>query len=151
MSDCKKCYAEVVSKARNPSDTYCGHYDVSDRLGLTVVAEFNDPHASYSFDDFIIWQDNETGFLYYGADSGCSCPSPYENVYSLADLTRITKTGDGWKNFRKVFATYCAGPGYHEGRYVEQQVEEDTIGKVWKLLIKRKDTLVYVEGDGEEN
>ncbi len=67
------------------------YYD-PEKFGLTVVGEVDDPGASYSFDKFVVWR-AEDGTLYWDQDSGCSCPSPFEDVRSLSDL----KTGDSDK------------------------------------------------------
>ena len=52
----------------------------------------------------MIWQ-HKDGRLFYGQDSGCSCPSPFENFNSLADLTPITKTG--FESFVKTLRSYA--------------------------------------------
>jgi hypothetical protein len=58
-------------------------------LGLEIVGEASDSEASYSFDIFIVFRDH-AGVLYYAEDSGCSCPSPFEDYVRLSDLTRAT-------------------------------------------------------------
>lgn len=40
----------------------------------------------YEFDMFVIWRD-ATGQLYYAMDSGCSCPSPFEDYEDVSDLS----------------------------------------------------------------
>jgi hypothetical protein len=131
--DCEKCYEEVVAKKREPSESYCFH-DIGERFGLEVVASFDDPQASYSFDEFVIWQRKKDGALFYGEDSGCSCPSPFENVKSIADLTPITE-GDSFKSFERDFAAYCAHAVYEGSyRYVEAHIESETVTKVRDLL-----------------
>lgn len=44
---------------------------------------------NYDFDMLVVWK-NAKGELFYGKDSGCSCPSPFEDFHSEADLTRIS-------------------------------------------------------------
>jgi hypothetical protein len=62
------------------------YYNPED-FGLKVIAELNDPHASWDFQDTVFWTD---GKLVYGAsDSGCSCPSPFESYNSLEELEVI--------------------------------------------------------------
>ncbi len=63
-------------------------YYSPEKFGLEKVGEVEDPQAFYSFNTFAIWRAAD-GTLYWGQDSGCSCPSPFENVRSLSDL----KTG----------------------------------------------------------
>lgn len=69
--------------------TFDGHNPdgEEDACGLTRIAQLNDPNASYTFDDIIVWKDNETGLLYMAQDSGCSCPTPFEGIKGLDDLT----------------------------------------------------------------
>lgn len=54
--------------------------------GLTKVAELELTEPFYSFDLAAAWRDTE-GQFYLGTDSGCSCPTPFENFASIADLT----------------------------------------------------------------
>lgn len=41
-----------------------------------------------------LWRDKETGELFLAQDSGCSCPTPFEEFTSLDKLTRIKKIED---------------------------------------------------------
>lgn len=56
---------------------------------LELVGSAHDPDECYSFDQFTVWRSKD-GTLYWGSDSGCSCPAPFEGVSSLDDL----ETGD---------------------------------------------------------
>lgn len=60
------------------------YYD-PEKFGLTIVLEC-EKEPNYDFDKFVVWQDAE-GNLFYGGDSGCSCPSPFEDFTSLDKLT----------------------------------------------------------------
>lgn len=60
-------------------------YYQPEHFGLTPVVELEPEGQSYSFDLFVVWQ-HEDGSFYWGADTGCSCPAPYEDVHSLDDL-----------------------------------------------------------------
>lgn len=60
-----------------------------ERAGLELIADLEPGDLSYEFDTFAVWRDTATGGLYYAADSGCSCPSPFEWARSLGDLTRV--------------------------------------------------------------
>lgn len=53
--------------------------------GLTPVAEYEYSDGNYNFDTRVIWRHMD-GKLYMARDSGCSCPTPFENFNSLADL-----------------------------------------------------------------
>ena len=62
-------------------------YYSPEKFGLTVVDEY-DHGESYEFDIRVIWK-HEDGTYYTAADSGCSCPTPFEGFTSLASLTII--------------------------------------------------------------
>jgi hypothetical protein len=49
-----------------------------ERYGLVEVYEC-DVADSYEFDKFVVWFMPQTSELFWGSDSGCSCPSPFEN------------------------------------------------------------------------
>lgn len=61
-------------------------------FGLTLVdtiERYED--LSYAFDLVAIWW-HEDGSIYFAADQGCSCPSPFEDFDSLEKLTKVS----GW-------------------------------------------------------
>ena len=61
------------------------YYNPSD-FGLEIVTEFELSEPCYSFDTVVVWA-NEKGEYFIDQDSGCSCPSPFE------DSTLETLTG----------------------------------------------------------
>lgn len=65
-------------------------YYSPEAFGLEIVTSIDDPDACYSFDMLVVWR-NAEGELFYSDDSGCSCPSPFEAIRSVDDLTRFTK------------------------------------------------------------
>ena len=54
-----------------------------EKMGLSTVAEF-DSADSYEFDKFVVWTDGKA--LFWATDSGCSCPTPFEDINNLGDL-----------------------------------------------------------------
>lgn len=54
-------------------------YGVPD--SLEFVGELDEPNMSYEFHCLGVWKHKPDGELYWAEDSGCSCPSPYENHY----------------------------------------------------------------------
>ena len=44
----------------------------------------------YEWSITVVWKDTNTGKLYLGDDSGCSCYGPWEDVNSLASLVQLT-------------------------------------------------------------
>lgn len=64
-------------------------YDSPEKSGLEIVAELEFGELSYSFDTRVVWRHKDTGTLYTARDSGCSCPAPFENYNTLADLDTV--------------------------------------------------------------
>jgi hypothetical protein len=60
-------------------------YDNPEKFGLTPLGEIEFSEPNYSFDFAVVWV-TENGAYYYGQDSGCSCPSPFEDITSVDDL-----------------------------------------------------------------
>ena len=79
-------------------------YDNPEKFGLEIFVEHDDPNADYSFNKFVIWE-HEDGRLFYAQDSGCSCPSPFEDCHKLKDLTELKK--ENMNEFITSFETYC--------------------------------------------
>ncbi len=72
---------------------------------LTQIGMLSDPNACYSFDDLVVWQHTD-GRLFWASDSGCSCPSPFEDYTSLEDLNIITN--ETWDQFEHAVLNHCA-------------------------------------------
>lgn len=70
-------------------------YSEPEKFGLEVVGEV-DPGEAYEFDTLVVWRETATGALLYGTDSGCSCPTPFEDM-GRDDLTPIT--AQTWAEF----------------------------------------------------
>lgn len=64
------------------SDVYCS----PESHGLVLVAEIEYSDGDYQFDLRAVWKHTKSGVLYTGTDSGCSCPSPFEDYHSLDQL-----------------------------------------------------------------
>lgn len=56
--------------------------------GLELIDSI-DHAGSYEFSIDALFKDIETSVLYYGRDSGCSCPTPFENTYSLSCMEKV--------------------------------------------------------------
>lgn len=66
----------------NKPDIY---YD-QERFGLVKVAEIEWSEPDYSYDTTCAWVHPETGRWFVESDSGCSCPSPFEEFTDLDKL-----------------------------------------------------------------
>ena len=60
-------------------------YYNSEKHGLTTVAEVEYSDGCYEFDTRVVWQ-HKDGRLFTARDSGCSCPTPFENYPSVESL-----------------------------------------------------------------
>lgn len=63
-------------------------YYQPDKFGLVPVAEIDYSDGSYQFDLRVVWR-HDDGTLYTARDSGCSCPSPFEDYTSLEHLDTL--------------------------------------------------------------
>lgn len=76
---------------------YGNLYDYPQNHGLELVGDIADPNLSWEFSIIALWREPATGALYFASDQGCSCPSPFEDCRSLADLTPLTT--ETWADF----------------------------------------------------
>lgn len=60
-------------------------YEDHETLGLKFVDEFDFREPDYSFDLYRVMFDVNRKMYRVGEDSGCSCPSPFEDFNSDAD------------------------------------------------------------------
>ena len=56
---------------------------------LVPVAEIDYSDGDYCFDLRVVWRSRLDGRLYTARDSGCSCPSPFEDYGSLESLDAL--------------------------------------------------------------
>jgi len=67
---------------------YNNPYYGPEKMGLEIVAELN-PAMSYEFDMVLVWKETKSGNLYWAADAGCSCPTPFEDYTSVELLNKF--------------------------------------------------------------
>ncbi len=65
-------------------------YYSPEKCGLVKVAEAELDGESYQFHIRIVWKAAD-GKFYTASDSGCSCPTPFEDIRGLDDLTLLDK------------------------------------------------------------
>lgn len=63
-------------------------YYQPEELGLTIVAEVEYSDMDYQFDTRVVWR-HDDGRLLTARDSGCSCPSPFEDYTSVEKLDPV--------------------------------------------------------------
>lgn len=64
-------------------------YYSPEKFGLEVIAHIDWDNEAYQFNQTVVWRDKKTGQVYMAHDSGCSCPSPFENFNSVDDLEKL--------------------------------------------------------------
>lgn len=57
-----------------------------EQFGLEQVAQIDYSDGCYCFDYRVVWRHTETRTLYSARDSGCSCPTPFEDFHKIEDL-----------------------------------------------------------------
>lgn len=63
-------------------------YSAPEKHGLEMLGQLDLAEPDYSFDMVAVWRD-PTGSMFYAFDSGCSCPSPFEDT-TVKDLSPLT-------------------------------------------------------------
>jgi hypothetical protein len=59
--------------------------------GLTSVGSIEWDYYDWEFHITAVWK-GPNRRLYWATDSGCSCPTPFENIRGLSDLEQGNKT-----------------------------------------------------------
>ncbi|WP_328967944.1 DUF7574 domain-containing protein [Streptomyces sp. NBC_00239] len=63
-------------------------YYSPEKFGLKELGEV-DTGGSYEFNKFVAWSRPDDGAVFWSTDSGCSCPSPFEDLESVDSLERV--------------------------------------------------------------
>lgn len=79
-------------------------YYAPETYNLIPFAELELTEPDYSFDILMVWRHAEDDGLYWMNDSGCSCPSPFEDYNSVDDLYLLATAND-YKHFEEVALT----------------------------------------------
>jgi hypothetical protein len=98
-------------------------------LNLTIIDSL-DEDINWEFNIVLLWQHNETKELYWAQDSGCSCPTPFEDYNTLEDLNCLHK--GNWNAF-------------------EQDVRGMNVSKGEKQQMLRKAVILLAEVTNEKN
>lgn len=94
-------------------------------LGLEFVDEFDKSEPCYSFDLFRVMFDTNRGSYRTGEDSGCSCPSPFEDFRSDADWGEPMTAREVVAEIRKVrVETECIDGKYATATSVREHATE---------------------------
>lgn len=90
---------------------YNPYYD-PEKCGLEILEDI-DYSGSYEYDKLVIWKKLDGSTIWYDIDSGCSCPSPFDNSDHGHDLIQITK--DTFYNFQEALKNHS---GVELGEYM---------------------------------
>lgn len=120
--ECEKCGQEIpltVIEDREWGEDDLNPYSNPANCGLELlaVAEDNEP---WQFDICALWRDIVSGRFFMGSDSGCSCPSPFENVRGVGDLTEVTDRGQARAYLVSGSPNYTADSTYAMLRAIEE-------------------------------
>lgn len=64
-------------------------------FNVTILGEIEFSDGYYQFNTRVFWKGKD-GTIYTYRDSGCSCPTPFEDVSSLDDLTIVNSDDIDW-------------------------------------------------------
>lgn len=81
-----------------------------------------DPNANYDFNIFGVWIVDGKG--YWGTDSGCSCPSPWEDVRGVSDLI-----GGDYHQIMAAYEEYIEGYSWEETPHLEHIADRVNLAK----------------------
>lgn len=68
-------------------DSHSNVYYKPEDYGLEIIAELSSRDLLYEYDMVVVWRDKDNN-VYMAHDSGCSCPSPFEDV-KFEDLQKV--------------------------------------------------------------
>lgn len=96
-------WAEDYYNDNEDYDYYNDIYSTPKKLGLETVGSLDLAEPFYSFDIVLVSRNPETGKFYVNSDSGCSCPSPFEGIRSVADAGAPLDAHAAVKEVRRLY------------------------------------------------
>lgn len=82
-------------------DIYCS----PEEFGVETIGQLDLTDESYMFDILLVQRSKFTGMFYINRDSGCSCPSPFEDYTTLDSLGKAFTAHEAVAKIR----SECAG------------------------------------------
>ena len=70
---------------------YVNIYDTPERFGLVNVGTMDLDDQPWQFNMLLVQFHPETNKFYVSQDSGCSCPSPFEDITTLDGIKPMTE------------------------------------------------------------
>lgn len=84
-------------------------YTAPEEWRLRTIGQIDWSDGRYQFDLTVVWQREVDGVFMYAEDSGCSCPSPFEDL-TPAGLIEIASIGEFLRHLQERNATGFDGP-----------------------------------------
>jgi len=104
-------------------------YSDPESFGLEVFATLYEPNMSYEFNMFAVWIDRENRKLFYGSDSGCSCPSPFEKVQCIQELNELKNL----KAFEDDLHSW--GDSFLDAQEISSIIDEVRVAIMYKCML----------------
>lgn len=80
-------------------------YSNPQNFGLVYLFEIQWGEPEYSFDITAVWKSSDDVF-YIASDSGCRCPSPFENFGGIEDLGPALTLQEAYSTMAEQFVEY---------------------------------------------
>lgn len=105
-----------------------------EQLGLEILGTLDEPNLSYEYNTFLVVRHPESGRVFWAQNSGCSCPTPFEDFYfrgpDNTDMDEATVLG--FFRFEAEVMSFC-NESYKEGR-IPQHERVTLIDRVKRTL-----------------
>lgn len=98
-------------------------------FGLTIVGMI-EVEPDYDFDMLVVWTDGTT--LYWAEDSGCSCPSPFEDFTTIGRLNQ-----GGTEACVRAIDAWVDAEGFLTARSPLRKPASDLKAKVREMAVTR--------------
>lgn len=86
-----------IKVTRKTNESGYGYYPYDAFVGFTKLDEIEWDNESYSFNITGIWVKDDDGTVWTADDSGCSCPTPWEDLDTLERLFSIDPLVERYK------------------------------------------------------
>lgn len=89
-------------------------------LAIVVGVDFAD---SWEFKKVVVWRHERSGELFFGMDSGCSCPTPFEDFSGVKDLRPVPGSLNLLADAVREYFNYDFVPG-EDGQRAEELLSQ---------------------------
>ena len=96
-------------------------------MNLETIGEIEFSDGDYNFDTRVFWKELSTNKVYTARDSGCSCPTPFEDYDTIESLTLVQNS-----DFQMYVDEYRQD--IYKYSVTKQDEAQDLIIKVFRLV-----------------